>query len=105
MANVSFPTWRIDPYTADSRTRSSAQEADALGNKDGKVSKNEIELLASKYEGMGHSSSASVVRGEWDKLSAEGVSNPVVAAPGAVYRGALQLVLATLRACRVMWPC
>jgi hypothetical protein len=92
--NRSFPTWRIEPYTADSRARATAEEADALGNKDGKVSKDEIEALASKYEDMGFSSSADVVRGEWDKLTENGVSNPVAAAPGAVFRGALGLLSA-----------
>lgn len=91
-APASFPNWRIDPYTVDSRTRATAEEADGLGNQDGRVSKNEIELLAGKYEDKGHTSSASVVRGEWDKLSSEGVSNAVYAAPGAAMRGAVDLI-------------
>jgi len=91
-AAASFPTWRIEPYTVDSRARSTAEEADGLGNDDGNVTKSEIELLASKYEGMGSSSSADVVRGEWDTLARDGVSNPVYAAPGAAMRGAVGLV-------------
>jgi hypothetical protein len=88
----SFPTWRIEPFTIDSRKRATAEEADGLGNDDGRVTKAEIELLASKYEGMGHPSSAAVVRGEWDALAKDGVSNPVVAAPGAMMRGAYGLL-------------
>jgi hypothetical protein len=90
----SFPTWRIDPYNVDSRARSTAEEADGLGNNDGQVTKAEIELLASRYEDMGHSSSADVVRGEWAKLAEDGVSNPVAAAPGAVFRGVVGLLSA-----------
>jgi hypothetical protein len=94
----SFPTWRIEPYTIDSRARATAEEADALGNGDGRVTRNEIELLAGRYEDMGHSSSADVVRSEWDKLASDGVSNPVTSAPGALLRGAFGLLeLATDR--------
>jgi hypothetical protein len=83
----SFPTWRIDPFSVHSRLRATAEEADALGDNNGKVTKAETELLAKVYEDKGFSSGADNARATWSKLEQDGVSNILVSIPGAIARG------------------
>ena len=83
----SFPTWRIDPFSMDSRLRATAQEADQLGNADGKVTEAETEALAKIYEDKGFSHSAEVVRETWSQLERDGVSSVLASIPGAIARG------------------
>ena len=88
-AAPSYPTSRIEPLSYDSRMRATAEEADQLGNDDGRVTEAEIELLADKYESMGHTYAAGEVRKVWQNLEENGVSGGAASAAGGAMRGVL----------------
>lgn len=85
----SYATSRIEPFDYHSRVRATAEEADQLGNNDGRVTQAEIELLADKYDDMGHTHAASEVRAAWDRLEQNGVSGVGATVAGGTFRGVL----------------